>query len=730
MALPLINGKTADLELRPLLDWPSEVRPDRLALLEQVLRTCKADRLPGAIIPRYVGDRMVYYAVAANGSQWRQLVPLLRSAVGLTVSDFTGATVEFGESDPFEAALLEVDGLIGTRFTSGADQDRGRYTLSALARLTRHLDEMPSGWEIAPRTTGEVLRSFELAIAGLDRAAAQDSLTFLSSNRRIDAVNLRFLTVRLHAEFKEWEQLRGLEFFSALCQVRRSSAVTNAMAEALYQTTIRSAELDGDTAGALELFKREIYGNSGSLFTRRPLQPSPAAGKAFALNALSMSPINLAALDSLKEAAAEWATGDAEFLENLIEISAGELRARAADVANPMAVLEDDGAVATVEAAIARMLTAMPLEDSVSSQLALDYVGRLPEEKRRSLLENRAYRAVYDDLRDRVGVDTVPRSWIQWLNTLTEAPTAEVRAWAANAVHEWPVADQLSAEGDAIRISEAINGVPPFAEDTLFDTLPFIVSWVRSDPRWPFPPAAPLYITVYELLTLLLSSGWRREAVSAAMVLLDGLLELGPNQNQYRSLLNGLRSVIPQEAGASDIESLLDLTELAVTHACPDPEARQGLWSRTYGALAPIETRFSKGERALANQLAALFGMPDLFPEPERQPEDIPQRQWLIGKTIAVHTLNESVGDRVRLLVEQLYPGVVVRLSYDKVASPQLDELARNADVFVICWRSSAHAATNRISQLRPKTARTLWPEGKGSSSILRVLNDLVVALS
>ena len=58
------------------------------------------------------------------------------------------------------------------------------------------------------------------------------------------------------------------------------------------------------------------------------------------------------------------------------------------------------------------------------------------------------------------------------------------------------------------------------------------------------------------------------------------------------------------------------------------------------------------------------------------------------------------------------------------VRSQQLEELARRSDVFVVCWRSAAHAATQIIERLRPTESATLYPAGKGSSSILRVIEE------
>jgi len=725
MGLHLANGKSAGAELRTQLDWPPNAGPERIELLEAILSTSTDDRFPGAILPRFMNQTIVYYSVASSTTEWRQLVPLLQAAVGSTVSDFTGVTTDFDESDPFEAALGEVEGLVGTRFTSGADATRGRYTLSALARLSRLVGDAPSRKETAPRATGEVLRSFQLAIAGLDRAAAQDALSFLSGNLRLDAVNLRFMTVRLHAEFREWDELYRLDFFSALCKVRRSSAVTNAMAEALYRAKLLPAELEHDPAKALETFKQDIAGNSGSLFTKLPPNPSPATGKAFALSALAANPIDQALLTALEAEAERWNEEDAAYLRELVQLFSLSVPGPAVELVDPLAFLNDPDSPVTVERAMVGLHGVVLSEDLDSVQLALGYVERLDTDERTDLLHRPVYRAIHDDLLIRVGGASVPSSWVQWLERLALEDSGQTSAWAEAAIQEWPVEEHLAGEADVDQLVEAINNVPPAAQDRLLDTLPFMVSWVTSDPRWPYAQAEPLYSTLFDLLTLLLGSGWRREAASAARVLLDGMLELGPNAPRYTSLVQDAIDVLPQEAGTADIEGLFDLVELVVTHSCPNPDARQRLWSRVYAALAPLTARMSLGERALGRNLATVFAMPEVFEDPaEATPEEIDLRGRLRGKVIAIYTLTESVGKRARSLVESTYEDVTVRLNHSKVAGPELDELARNADVFLVCWRSAAHAATDRIKHLRPPEAVTLMAEGKGSSSILRRLSE------
>ena len=92
---------------------------------------------------------------------------------------------------------------------------------------------------------------------------------------------------------------------------------------------------------------------------------------------------------------------------------------------------------------------------------------------------------------------------------------------------------------------------------------------------------------------------------------------------------------------------------------------------------------------------------------------------------MAIYTLTEQAGERARKLLMDLYPNVRVELSHDKEGNTRLEGLARNADIFVVCWRSAAHAATDIISRFRPDSAITLYPTGKGWTSILRAIENV-----
>ena len=730
MSLTTIDGAAIEPLVRPYLNW-TDVPADRLERLELIFGTVEDERFPGGIIPRVQSGAMRYYAVASP-EQWRRLVPLLRAAVGSTITDFTGPSVPFDEDDPLESVLIENGYPQGARFTASNDVRRGRYALAALARLRKLIDESRVTPRAEPRATGEVLRAFELALAAFDRQSAEDALAFIRSNLRLDAVNLRFLTVRLHATFREWGRIRQLDFFPSLCQTRRPPKVTNDLAEAIYRTVILPFEHEDDPQQAISVFRADVLPYTGSLFDSCPASVTPAAGKAFLIAARTIAPPNMQLADGLKEMAAEWPEYEVDFFNRLYDFPLeGAVPSATVETHPPRSFENEIEALRTATGtpslgrARAGLIAATQVDTLDAFQVVLAYVANLPLIEREALLANAFNLAAFEKMTDAAGGGMAPKNWAEWIGRLEDAPLAESQEFAKRAASDWRVHDHLRSEAEVRELAESITHVHPLAQDRLFDTLPHLVQWVQGDSAWPETFLLPLYQAIYDHLVIQLSLRWRPEAGGAARELLDGMLQLGPSEAEYVRMLNDMSDTLPPEAGTADYDALMELAELTVSNASPNPDARQRLWARIVAALSPVRSRLTQRELFLINDLGQVFGMDEVFPIPAATPEDLPKDPGpLAGKTVAIYTLMESAADRVKRVLNELYPGILVQLSHDMVGSQQLEELARRSDVFVVCWRSAAHAATQIIERLRPTESTTLYPAGKGSSSILRVIEE------
>jgi len=731
MSLTAVGGRAFAPLVRPYLNWTG-LPADWQERLELILGTLGDEQFPGGIIPRAQSGTILYYALAPSPEQWRRLVPLLRASVGSTITNFTGPSVSFDEDDPLEALLIENGYVHGARFSAGSDVRRGRYALAALARLRMLVDESRITPRAELRTTGEVLRTFELALAALDRPASENALAFLRANLRLDAVNLGFLTVRLHATFREWERILQLSFFPSLCRTRRTPSITNALAEAIYRTVIIASEQEDDPQHALTLFQANVLPQTGSLFDSCPPRPTPGAGKAFLLAAMAAIPPNRQLAERLGRITGEWTAHEVRFFNRLYEFGFSVIAPVPTKEIPPARTFEDeiemlriDKGAPNLERARAGLIAATQVDTLDAFQVVLTYVERLQQREREELLANTFNRLAYERMLEAASGHTVPKNWIEWIARLEDAPLAESQEFAKRASSDWRVHDHLRTEADVRELAKSIASVSPVAQDRLFDTLPYLVQWVREDDAWPESALRPLYRAIYDHLMLQLSLRWQSEAAGAARQLLDGMLRLGPDVAEYTQLLNDIGDVLPPEAGTADFDALMELAELTVTHASPDPDVRQRLWARIITALSPVRTRLTQGELALVNDLGQVFVLGQVFPVPVAVAQEVPAGpSALDGKMVAIYTLTEAVGERAKRLLDMLHPGIRVHLVHDTVGSPRLEDLTRHADIFVICWRSAAHAATQIIERLRPAGATTLYPPGKGSSSILRVIEE------
>jgi len=505
-------------------------------------------------------------------------------------------------------------------------------------------------------------------------------------------------------------------------------------------------ETENDPQRAIAFFRADVLPHMGNLFDSCPSRPTAGAAKAFLLAALASTPPDRRLAEGLKQHVKDWPETERPFFTRLYEYriqptsATMVVEARGIHSTTPTAALagvparpgfEDEiealraAAPANLERARAGLLAATQVEALEVFQTVVAYIQRLDQADVRALLDNRFNRVAYERMLEAVGGSATPRSWVDWLARLPNASLAESQQFPHRAASEWRVHDHLSTDGDVRTLAEAIASVPPPAQERLFDTLPYMVQWVRDDAAWPEGVMRPLYQALYEHLILLLSTRWRIEAAGAARQLLDGLIQLGMDSTDYTRLLDDMGDVLPPEVGTVDFHGLMELAELTVIHSSPNPDARQRLWARIVAAMSPIRARLGRSELALVNDLGQVFGMPVVFPDLAEQTAGAADLgpDPLHGKTVAIYTLAEPAGERAKRLLLQLHPGVQVQLAHDHVASQRLEELARHADVFVLCTRSATHAATQAVERLRP-AATTLYPTGKGSSSILHALEQ------
>jgi hypothetical protein len=260
--------------------------------------------------------------------------------------------------------------------------------------------------------------------------------------------------------------------------------------------------------------------------------------------------------------------------------------------------------------------------------------------------------------------------------------------------------------------------------------LPTVIGWAQRDPDWPNPAYIELYHRIFDLLAM---SGPRSEsAIDALRNLLRGMLSIGLPRREYVDLLGTVRDVVNDLSGGDYLDHLVDILEVTADVACPDPTVRRELWETALGILAQFVARLSDSRQMLLRELATMLGLQELLAQRLAAPPasavsrvHLPRRMQ-----VALYTLTESVGRRVKEQVERQYDGLTVTIDSSHDRTPQLVNLARHADLFVVCWRSAKHAATDVVGAERPTTLPTRYALGRGSSSIMALIAREVDALA
>ena len=717
----------------------SERAPPALApLLDEIAESAGDPRFPGAVLPRIEDGRLVFYAAAPSEPVWRQLQPLLLATVGVTRSTFRGRPDHPADDPPRARALRAAGRALLARFEADvASGERARDAASALVRLRRQLGRAPAGGRELSRPTERVLAEFDRALTAGDRERAEEAIAFLRANLRLDALNLRFLEVKLDRRFADWARLRARPYFRDLTAVRRPPPVTLALAEAIAWTVTPPFAAAHDPARALAAFRAEAASFSPALFATVPPNLTPAAGTAFLLAALASPEQDVARITALRRQAEEWRPDEAGFFFEVLALSApAPVPSPPSAVVDVLTEAADPERPPDVDLARAAVDAAIDAETLEAARIALAYVARLAPEQASELRAQRRMQLLLPEL-ERLCAPAappdqppaVPGSWQEWLLALPALPLARARELAERAATEWRIAEQVPDAGAVAALAAALDEAASHVatQPILFDCLPHLVDWARADPYWPNRTYLPLYREL--ALILMLGSGGAPDALQALAVVLDGMLTVGLEPTEYRTVLGDLAGIVPGLAGPRTLDWLLDLVDLTAGAPCPDLEARLTFWRQVYAALSPHAARLSAAQRGLVRLLARSFGdealIDGLFGDasaPLSAAVEAGRRVPRAGFVVALYTLTESAGQRVRSVLTQLYAGLRVELSHDRVATPRLEALARNADLFVICWSSAKHAATSFIKQCRPPNRPLLQPPGAGSSSVLRAV--------
>lgn len=702
-----------------------------------------------------------WYAMAHDASESRALREQLAAFVGPTYTDFTGQHAPLSSTDPIECAVAKRFGAHVYRFRVVNDNDRERVR-GQISLMRSFRDRHPDRRMRLGRPVGRLLRDLEMALLVRNEDSAWQCLDELRSRGRLSAHNLAFLKVRILAAFERWQQILDLPETTSLLAIRRPSRVSHSLVQAIYNVHLAGHEQSLDVGGCVQHF-RDMEASLGTLFRTRREWRDPTVLKAFLVRAVASEPVRT---ELVSEIVREYPIGDScrNWVDALAAFAAAQLRT----VTPPVEVVGKAGALdgarsacesgdydaafrllldCEPDAAVIRQLLACSLEiDSLdTARRTLQYIDNCPGDVRNGALGMRAYRQMMEALTQRVAsiesphpVDDILTGWLPWLERLNARGAwngaDEVARYGAL---EWSRDEFLRNTALVSRFAELLVSRRPRDGDVVLrNVMPSLLTHFLPDDG-PIRELKPIYMNLAFVLALDDAIG--ADDLTAIATLSEAILECAPAtsagsaSNEFQELVETLEAAWNHVAAPRHVDWALHILDLLIAFNVRQHAVIDGFVHQVINGFREWVRRIRTDQWDLLEVLLGDLDRTGLLVG-LRQREGISEEEAtrlvdrLSGQSIAIYTLTERIGRRAAEVISSRIPGTKIHLVHDKVSTDRLEQLARNANIFIVNTWDAKHAATNAIQAGRPPGSVTLIPQSKAAGSLVRELYDFLSA--
>lgn len=709
------------------------------------LDTCFEER-PAKILPRIApNDAVKWYVLCATERTARVVRDELTAFVGRSYSTFDGRPAALDENDVLEKELMA--DYPGRVYVLETPEDGLRDALREKLRLLLRLwEDRPTRLAFVARPTGRILRDFEYTIANRDGESASDCIAELRVSGRLGALNALFLEVRRLGALGLWKDILSMPEVGSILATQRPRRVTEALIHAVYETELRSFEVDGRPTEAIAHCAGEVLPRYRELFKSHAGLKGYVVDASFLLAAVASTPPNV---ERVKEIVASYSVGGEE-ASYLYAIAA---QLEATDARSTLGTLVDaKGALADADFdhafTLARNLPesfekvaillqcAREMGALESAELAIKAVDALPERDWERFSSNGGLVRIYERLTSLVptgdsgvsgsdaALEPIPSSWGEWLGRLTHPkswPGAVVVAETGS--REWSLEQLLSNPDEVERLaSDVLATRPRWGEEALHDALPYLLRFVLA--KEPDARLRPIYDSLF--LVAAADEQVSIPQLAALCDLAEVRIALGVRVADYRDSVSALGAAVERTGSAQVAGPALELLDALASLPCPDEATRQSIAVRVHGVFTRWHRRIAPEQWVLFGEIAGELGLRIEIPEP--QPDTTggtSDDAWGVfaGKRVALYSLREPALRRAQAVLRKLCPSVSVQVFSDHVGgSPSLRAASATADVFVVAIAAAKHAATGFIEASRPATRVTLRARSQGSASLLEAL--------
>jgi len=238
------------------------------------------------------------------------------------------------------------------------------------------------------------------------------------------------------------------------------------------------------------------------------------------------------------------------------------------------------------------------------------------------------------------------------------------------------------------------------------------------------------FISFLERLSL--SDNFNINDLQLCFSLQELILTIGVSKDQYLRLIDALIMQINLDTiGLNNFNIMLDIAELIAYFPKSDESSAVKFHSIIQEIGLKNLKRLDDSQKYCLKKIHFDYSneMPDWL---NLEDKTLVEKDFfenslshLVNKKVAIYTLNENAGRRIKNIINDKVPSCNVNVNSDKECTRRLKSLSTNSDIFVFAWKSSKHQAFYCIKENRSSDLPFLLPLGKGSASILNELINL-----
>lgn len=686
-------------------------------------------------------DELEWYVGVHDERAARSLNEELDAFVGTTYARVESIDSIADEHDEPKRAFFETFDRPIFRVTPNRAED-GVEVVVLLTTFHHLVSRRPKLTKKVRRSVGITRREFDRALLAMDEAAAISLLDEMRKSGRLSSENHLYLEIRLDAGLCKWgEVANDFERLSQLKGLHLPTRVFVDVADSIYEEKLKTLIEVGDAATAQQEYKRAGYHTLGMPFyNRRGLKKPSVLTVLLLYESTRTEPDMVKVREMLSLFASVEDARVAEAIKGLFAETTTILEKPVED--EEQAVLAEESFDDDDYEKAFRLYVDLPQSKKILSRLircaqeigtpeAASRVSEIAESVGETLVGqlSDAVREKLEDLARRSEADI--DDWLSWARQCAIDPSnEEVRQQLNEECLGWDLRKVLADDVELSKFVDVIERLVGDDPEVMQDAMPKLFEAIEEA----VDTSSNKMIPIYALLQFWWSSRPAYSSVDLQLLanLTEAILQSGPDPKQYSELIDNLMNVMTQSDRSMPVfEWGLGVAELLSGHITPDKgEGSLRFFTNVKDVGDRFRHRIRSYQRRPFNMLCKDFDIDlpvDIAELAENEDhQDGDEFSRLEGKKIAIYTLDLSSADRAKDYLDSVCGDVDVTTNSDSVCTERLKSLAKSADIFVFVSRSAKHPAFFCIKENRPiDMTPLLYAQGKGSSSILRVLGEV-----